>query len=75
MAGSLERGIKMRQTMIEKLGSVEAVSKYYAEIGKRGGSARSSSKGFGSDKERARLAGAKGGRISRRGPIKVASDE
>lgn len=52
--------IKARQTMREKYGD-----DYYAVIGKRGGKAGRTG-GFYNDPDRARAAGKKGGRISRR---------
>jgi general stress protein YciG len=56
------------RTMVEKLGSKEAVSKFMAERGHTGGS-KSCRKGFASmPLEKVQLAGSKGGRISRRRP-------
>ena len=73
MANTKAGGKKHKQTLLEKLGSEEAVKAYYRKIGAMGG-AKSRGGGFGSDKvgkdgltghERARLAGMKGGRASR----------
>lgn len=64
-------------TMSSRLGSKEAVSNHMKEIGARGGLVRTPHSGFGSEKtgpdgltgrERARVAGRKGGFISRRRP-------
>ena len=62
MPGTKEGGAKARQTTIDKFGE-----DYWKRIGKFGGSQRSPKKGFGSNRELARLAGQKGGTISRRG--------
>lgn len=73
MAGTKEGGRKAAATNKAKQGS-----DFYARIGRIGGK-RSSGGGFASDKvgrdgltgaERAKLAGAKGGRKSKRGPAK-----
>lgn len=73
MSGTKAGGLKARQTNRERHGD-----NYYAEIGRKGGLV-SSSKGFASAKvgadgltgiQRARIAGAKGGRKSKRGPAK-----
>ena len=63
MSGSHAGGKLAAETNKRKYGE-----NFYAEIGKRGGMARNPQKGFGADRERARIAGAKGGRKSRRGP-------
>lgn len=42
---------------------------YYAEIGRKGGQVKGILKGFAANRERARIAGKKGGTISRRGKI------
>ena len=69
MAGTKDGGAKAAQTNKNKYGS-----DFYASIGAKGGK-RGKTGGFASDKkgddgltgrERARLAGSKGGRISRR---------
>jgi general stress protein YciG len=55
-----------KTTMLKKLGSEEAVSKFMAERGHTGGS-KSCKKGFASmPKEKVQAAGRKGGQISRR---------
>lgn len=70
MAGTRAGGIKARNTNREKYGA-----DWYAQIGRKGG-ANGHTGGFASEEkggdgltgpERARIAGAKGGRISRRG--------
>ena len=45
---------------------------FYAQIGRKGGQ-NGTTGGFAANPELARLAGAKGGRISRRGPAKKAT--
>jgi general stress protein YciG len=71
MSGTISGGKKAAQSNMERHGK-----NFYKEIGSKGGK-RSSTGGFASQKvgkdgltglERARLAGAKGGRISRRKP-------
>lgn len=71
MAGTKAGGAKAAATNIAKYGN-----DFYSRIGKAGGKAGHTG-GFNSDKigkdgltgrERARIAGAKGGSISRRGP-------
>lgn len=62
MAGSTEAAKKAAITNRQKYGE-----DFYGKIGRMGGMVRNSNKGFGGDRERARLAGAKGGSISRRG--------
>lgn len=73
MANNKKGGKKAQQTLLEKLGSKEAVKAYYQSIGRMGGK-KSKGTGFASDKvgadgltgaERARLAGAKGGKATR----------
>ena len=59
---------KWMQTMIEKHGSREAVLEIQRNIASRGGQARYPGKGFAANPELARIAGVKGGRISRRRP-------
>jgi general stress protein YciG len=41
---------------------------FYKKIGGKGGATKNPLKGFGGNKERARTAGAKGGKISKRRP-------
>lgn len=78
MAGTKEGGIKAAATNISKHGA-----DFYARIGSRGGT-NSRTGGFASSKvgkdgltgpERAKLAGHKGGKISRRGPAIRLDDE
>lgn len=57
---------KMFATMVEKYGSEEAAREFFRTIGSRGGKARVP-KGFATNREMARIAGAIGGSISRRG--------
>lgn len=61
MAGTREGGIKAAKTNMIKHGK-----NFYAEIGAKGG-ANGHTGGFASNKELARTAGAKGGKISKRG--------
>ena len=66
MAGSKLGGLKARETNI-KLHGID----FYKRIGSMGGKAGDpSKKGFASNIERAKKAGAKGGKISKRGPAK-----
>lgn len=68
MAGSKEGGIKTREAVYKKYGP-----DYYRNIGKTGGQngrGPDYKGGFASNRELASTAGAKGGRISRRGPAK-----
>ncbi|HET7630476.1 MAG TPA: hypothetical protein VFK03_03820 [Candidatus Saccharimonadales bacterium] len=60
MAGTKAGGVKAAQTNKNRHGS-----DFYAKIGARGGQ-RGTTGGFAANRELARLAGAKGGRISRR---------
>ena len=66
MSGTKVGGIKARETNYKIHGT-----DFYKRIGRIGGKAGdSSNKGFASNIERARKAGAKGGKISKRGPAK-----
>ena len=66
MAGTKAGGLKTRETIYKIHGA-----DYYARIGRMGGkSGDPTKKGFASNIERAKKAGAKGGKISRRGPAK-----
>lgn len=56
MAGNKIGGLKARDKNIAQNPN------HYREIGKIGGRAKSPLKGFGADPERAKIAGAKGGR-------------
>lgn len=64
MAGTIEGGRKARETIYLRHGR-----EFYQEIGRRGGR-NSHTGGFGANPELARIAGAKGGRLSKRGPAK-----
>ena len=64
MAGTKAGGQKAAATNREKYGS-----NFYAEIGRKGGKLGHTG-GFAANKALARVAGAKGGRISKRGPSK-----
>lgn len=66
MSGTKAGGIKSRETIYKIHGT-----DFYKRIGRMGGKAGDpSNKGFASNIERARKAGAKGGKISKRGPAK-----
>lgn len=65
MSGTLRGGKKAAQTNRARHGR-----DFYREIGRIGGK-NGRTGGFAADRELARLAGAKGGRISRRGPAKA----
>lgn len=62
MAGTKAGAAKTKETNLKKYGS-----DFYASIGAKGGRAKNPKKGFGADPERARIAGAKGGRNGHRG--------
>ena len=64
MAGNKIGGVKAAATNRKKYGD-----NFYANIGAKGGRA-CVPKGFAADPERARRAGAKGGKISKRGKAK-----
>ena len=66
MGGTKAGGIKARETNYKIHGP-----DFYKRIGRMGGrSGDPTNKGFASNIERARKAGAKGGKISKRGPAK-----
>ena len=65
MAGTKAGGKKAAQTNKTRHGA-----DFYAKIGRKGGSVVGSKGGFAANPELARIAGAKGGRISRRGKAK-----
>ena len=74
MSGTKLGGLKTRETNLKKYGS-----DYYKRIGAKGGR-NGHTGGFAANPTLARLAGAKGGRKSKRGPsknkkIKVVSEE
>ncbi len=64
MAGTKEGGRKAAETNKRKYGS-----EFYARIGREGGK-NGHSGGFAANPMLARIAGAKGGRLSKRGPAK-----
>lgn len=64
MSGNKAGGMKAAATNRKKYGV-----NFYKEIGAKGGR-NGHTGGFAANKELARIAGAKGGRISRRGPAK-----
>ena len=68
MAGTKLGGLKASETNRNKYGN-----DFYKRIGRIGGK-NGHTGGFASNPELARLAGAKGGRISRRGKRKVETD-
>ena len=65
MAGTKAGGLKAAATNRAKYGK-----EFYAQIGAKGGR-NGHTGGFAANKALARIAGAKGGRISRRGPSKT----
>ncbi len=65
MAGTKEGGIKASKTNKAKYGE-----DFYKIMGKKGGQVTGVLKGFALDPERAKKAGQKGGKISRRGKAK-----
>lgn len=64
MSGTKAGGLKARETNLRKQGK-----DFYRRIGRIGGK-NGHTGGFASNPDLARRAGAKGGRISRRGPCK-----
>ena len=64
MAGTIEGGKKAAKTNRERYGE-----NWYSVIGAKGGK-NGHTGGFASNPTLAKIAGAKGGRISRRGPAK-----
>lgn len=66
MPGTKTGGVQAAKTNRERHGR-----DFYARIGKIGGQ-NSNTGGFAANKELARIAGAKGGRVSRRGKANVA---
>lgn len=65
MAGTRKGGVRAAKTNKQRHGV-----DFYQRIGKSGG-AKSRNGGFAADRERAREAGRKGGRVSRRGKAKT----
>ena len=71
MSGTKAGAMKAKKTIIDRHGE-----DYFKNIGSIGGKNRSPLKGFGGmTPEKRRMAGAKGGSISRRGKAKRVSDE
>lgn len=64
MAGTIEGGRKAREANLKRYGK-----DFYKRIGKIGGQ-NGHTGGFAANRELAKIAGAKGGSISRRGPAK-----
>lgn len=69
MTGTVKGAARRRLTIIEKRGSEAAYRESMQEVGRKGGR-NGTTGGFAANKALARIAGAKGGRISRRGPAK-----
>ena len=70
MAQTIEGAKRAKETLLKKFGSEEARIAWHREIGAKGGKNGAKDgaiKGFAANIERARIAGAKGGTISRRG--------
>ena len=67
MAGTKAGGIKAAATNRAKYGP-----EFYARIGQKGGQ-NGHTGGFAANRALARIAGAKGGRLSKRGPAKKAA--
>lgn len=61
MAGNTSGGKKASETNKQRYGE-----DFYKKIGQAGGRAGTGMKGFALDREKARIAGAKGGKISRK---------
>ena len=67
MSGTKAGAMKAKKTIVERHGE-----DHFQKIGSIGGKRKSPLKGFGGmTPEKRRTAGAKGGRISRRGPAKA----
>ena len=65
MAGTKEGALKAKQKIIELYGK-----EFYKNLGRKGGK-KGTTGGFAADPELAKIAGRKGGLISRRGKAKV----
>lgn len=65
MSGNRLGALKARNTTYEKYGK-----DFFRNIGRKGGLVKGTKGGFASNPALASIAGAKGGRISRRGPAK-----
>lgn len=71
MSGTLAGGRKAAKANIERHGQ-----NYYSELGKLGGKAKHNKpRGFAANPELARLAGKRGGELSKRGPSKKTKRE
>lgn len=68
MAGTKAGGIKTRETMYQRHGK-----DFYREIGRKGGQ-NGHTGGFASNPELAKIAGSKGGKISKRGKARRTED-
>ena len=68
MSGTKSGGIKTRETMYKKYGK-----DFYREIGRMGGR-NGHTGGFANDPELAKRAGAKGGKVSKRGKARRTED-
>jgi len=66
MAGTKDGGVRAAATNKNRHGN-----DFYARIGAAGGAKKGVKKGFAANRELARAAGARGGRISRRTKIEV----
>lgn len=66
MSGTIEGGKAAAKTNKQRHGE-----DFYARIGAKGGAVTGVEKGFRANRELARIAGAKGGSISKRGKAKV----
>lgn len=68
MAGTIKGAEEAQKSLLRRLGSKKAVREFYQEIGRKGGMAvHEPPRGFAAmSREERSLAGAKGGRISRR---------
>ena len=73
MSGTKSGGLKARDTNLKLHG--EDFYRNIGRIGGQNGKGPNYKGGFAANRERARIAGAKGGRISRRGPSKRSVDE
>lgn len=69
MTGTRAGGLKAVQTNLRRHGR-----DFFREIGRKGGQ-NGHTGGFAANPELARIAGAKGGRISRRGPAKKSEEQ
>lgn len=69
MSGTVAGGLKAKKTIVERHGN-----DWYAKIGQIGGR-NGHTGGFAANPELARIAGAIGGKISKRGPAKKKKEE